>query len=233
MKKDTMIIIPALNEQDSIALVLNDIPKERILEIVVVDNGSNDKTAQIAKSLGATVLFENQKGYGKACLKGLEYVFSKKSEIVIFLDADYSDFPQEISLFFDKIDKGFDLVIGSRLLGKAEQGSLLPQARFGNWLTTFLFKLLFKDKTFTDLGPFRAIKTSKLKQLQMSDENFGWTVEMQLKAIIKKIKYCEVSVSYRKRVGISKITGTFKGTIKAGLIILSTVFKFYIKTIYK
>ena len=229
MKKDTVVIIPAFNEEESISLVLNDIPRDRILEIIVVNNNSTDKTANIAKDNGAKVIHEPQMGYGKACLTGLAAAYLLNPENILFLDGDYSDHPQELSSLLVEMDKGNDLVIGSRTLGKAEQGALLPQAIFGNWLSTNLMKLLLGGFHFSDLGPFRVIKTSALKKLNMLDEDFGWTMEMQAKALIHKLKCCEVSVSYRKRIGVSKITGTLKGTFKAGYKILTTLFGLWFK----
>ena len=224
------VIIPAFNEQQSIGFVLGDIPSEIVNEVVVVNNNSTDNTAEIAAGKGATVLFEPEKGYGSACLKGLDYLESKDNsdnpDIVVFLDADYSDHPEELSsLIKPIIEDDYDLVIGSRMKGKKEKGALLPQAVIGNFLATLLIKLLYSVK-FTDLGPFRAIKYSKLLELDMNDRSYGWTVEMQVKAARKKFKCIEVPVSYRKRIGISKITGTMSGTIKAGYKIIWTIIKY-------
>jgi len=221
-------VIPAMNEEQSIALVINDLPKARLLAIIVVDNGSIDQTANIARQQGATVISETKKGYGQACLTGIEYALKFNPENIIFVDADYSDFPQEMNLLLDKLDNGFDLVIGNRLSGQAEKGALLPQAIFGNWLATRLTHWLFGGKPFNDLGPFRGIKTEKLKLLDMCDTNFGWTIEMQLKAIVHQLRYCEVDVSYRQRIGVSKITGTVHGTLMAGYKIISTIIKYRI-----
>ncbi|RLA64664.1 MAG: glycosyltransferase family 2 protein [Epsilonproteobacteria bacterium] len=228
MKKDTVIIIPAFNEDQSIGLVLHHIPRSRIQEIIVVDNGSTDKTSKIAKDHGALVVRENQKGYGMACLKGIEAAKKYNPRNVVFIDADYSDNPKEMPLLLAELDKGADLVIGSRTLGKAEKGALLPQAIFGNWLATNLLYLFYRGKKFSDLGPFRAIRWDKLLQINMEDEDFGWTVEMQLKALIHNLDCREISVSYKKRIGVSKITGTMKGTFLAGYKILFIIFKFKI-----
>lgn len=228
---DVVVIIPAFNEENSINLVLNDLPQSRVSRVIVVNNGSTDQTAAVAKAAGAEVLYEPRKGYGQACLTGLARAYELNPDVIAFVDGDYSDYPGEITLLLDKISAGFDFVIGSRNLGKAEPGALLPQAKFGNWLSTTLMSLLFRGYKFSDLGPFRAIKTDKLKKLQMQDTNFGWTMEMQVKAIIHKLKCTEVSVSYRKRVGVSKITGTIKGTFSAGYKILYTLFKYRLLTI--
>jgi len=223
--KDTVIIIPALNEDQSIGLVLRDIPRDRIQKIIVVDNASTDNTAKIARENGALVVKEGQKGYGMACLKGIETAKKYNPQNIIFIDADYSDNPKEIPLFFKELDKGADLVIGSRTLGKAEKGALLPQAIFGNWLATNLLYLFYRGIKFSDLGPFRAIKWDKLLLLNMEDQDFGWTIEMQLKALLHHLDCREISVSYKKRIGVSKITGTLKGTFSAGSKILYIIFK--------
>ena len=224
------VIIPAFNEYQSIGFVLDDIPSDVVNEIVVVDNNSTDRTAEAAEAKGATVLFEPEKGYGNACLKGIEYLKSKsilnQPDIVVFLDADYSDYPQEIIYLIKPIvEDNYDLVIGSRMIGKREECAMLPHAVFGNFLATLLIKLFYSVK-FTDLGPFRAIKYSKLIELGMKDKTFGWTVEMQVKAAKKGFRCCEVPVSYRRRVGVSKITGTLSGSIKAGCKIIWTIIKY-------
>jgi glycosyltransferase involved in cell wall biosynthesis len=219
-----IVIIPALNEEKSIEFVLRDIPKDLVSEVIVVDNNSTDNTAACAKRAGATVLKESKKGYGRACLAGINYAKSLEPDVIVFLDADYSDHPDEMSLLLKKIEQSYDLVIGSRILGNAEAGALLPQANFGNRLSVFLMKLIFGHK-YTDLGPFRAIKWDKLMALDMKDQDFGWTVEMQIKAVKSNLKVTEVPVSYRRRIGVSKVTGTFSGTIKAGGKILFTIFK--------
>lgn len=221
------IIIPAFNESTSVGKVIRDIPKELVTAIIVVNNGSTDDTAMVAADEGAIVLTENRKGYGYACLKGIEYLKNKaqKEDIVVFLDGDYSDFPQETATLIEPIvQHGYDLVIGSRALGRREKGAMLPQQLFGNWLATRLMKQLYKT-TFTDLGPFRAITWQALMQIGMEDKTFGWTVEMQVKAAKLRLKCTEVPVSYRRRTGISKVSGTVKGTILAGYKILSVIFK--------
>ena len=220
------VIIPAFNEEKSIGLVLRDIPKDIVREVIVCNNASTDQTGEVAVEAGATVVYQPAKGYGNACLKGLEYIEQKdiKPDIIVFLDGDYSDHPEEISKLVGPITEGFDLVIGSRALGDMERGAMMPQQVFGNWLATNLIKMIY-NYSFTDLGPFRAIKYDKLKELGMEDKTFGWTVEMQVKAAKKKFKCKEVPVRYRKRVGVSKVSGTVRGTILAGHKILWTIFK--------
>jgi glycosyltransferase involved in cell wall biosynthesis len=218
-----VVIIPAYNEEESLPKVLADIP-DFVDEIIVANNGSTDNTAEVAKKFGATVVNENERGYGAACLKAINSIHRENLFIVVFLDGDYSDFPEEMNyVVYPIIEDDFDMVIGSRMTGKREKGALLPQAIFGNWLASFLIKL-FWDYKFTDLGPFRAIKYSSLLQLNMQDRNFGWTVEMQIKAAKQKLKATEVPVSYRKRIGKSKVTGTIKGSAKASIKILYLIF---------
>lgn len=222
------VIIPAFNEENGVGQVISEIPKGLIHEIVVVNNASTDNTEQIARQAGATVLREPTPGYGRACLKGIDYLKNSnpKPDIVVFLDADHSDYPEEITeLIRPILSDSVDLVIGSRALGKKEKGSMTLQQIFGNWLATRLLKLFYNVK-FTDLGPFRAVKFVSLMKLEMQDKTYGWTVEMQLKAAKKKMKCVEVPVRYRKRIGFSKISGTIKGTVMAGYKIISTIFKY-------
>lgn len=222
-----VVIIPAFNEENGIAHVLLEIPKELVAEIIVVNNNSTDSTERVAQAAGATVLREPIPGYGRACLKGIDYLKTKntKPDIVVFLDADHSDYPEEMSELVNPIvEQRADLVIGSRTLGNKEKGSMTPQQIFGNWLATRLLKL-FYGVTFTDLGPFRAIGYQKLLQLNMQDTTYGWTVEMQVKAAKQKLTCVEVPVRYRKRIGFSKISGTVKGTILAGYKIITTLLK--------
>jgi len=221
------VVIPAYNEESSIGSVIADIPKELVREIIVCNNNSKDRTAEVAKSGGATVVLATNPGYGSACLKGLEYIHNKADhpDIVVFLDGDYSDHPEEMELVVAPILKeDVDMVIGSRALGNLESGSMQVQQIFGNWLATTLIKAFYKYE-FTDLGPFRAVKYDKLVALNMQDPNFGWTVEMQVKAAKMGFKTKEVPVNYRKRIGVSKISGTLKGTLLAGHKILWTIFK--------
>ena len=222
------VIIPALNEEKSISKVISSIPKY-VNEIIVVDNGSADKTSEIAKSKGALVLFESKKGYGYACIKAIEFLKSNPPNIIVFLDGDYSDYPEEMDLLINPIIKNkYEFVMGARIKKLREPGSMTLQQVFGNFLACFLIRILYRVN-FKDLGPFRAIKWDSLKKLKMEDKTFGWTIEMQLKAIKNKIKYFEVPVKYRNRIGKSKISGTFSGTIKAGYKILLWIFKYYFK----
>lgn len=217
------VIIPALNEAESISEVIKRIPDPFRELIVVADNGSSDGTGEIAKALGAHVVLASERGYGSACLSGIAYVQRFQPGIYIFLDADFSDHPEDMTNVVGSLfENNLDLVIGSRTLGGAEPGALLPQARFGNWLATRLMYVRF-GYLYSDLGPFRAIRAEALQRLNMQDRNFGWTVEMQIKALREELRVGEVSVRYRKRIGVSKITGTIKGTILAGIKILWTI----------
>ena len=230
MKPIIKVIIPAYNEQDSIANVINDIPKT-VEEVIVISNNSTDNTNLNAKNAGATVLKESRRGYGYACLKGMDYIANQeiKPDIIVFLDGDYSDYPEQLTEIIAPIlndDK--DFVIGTRVKKLRESGSMTPQQVFGNWLATFLMKLFFGAK-FTDLGPFRAIKYNKLLALKMEDKTYGWTVEMQLKVLKQKMSYLEIPVKYRNRIGVSKVSGTIKGTIFAGVKILGWIFKYSFK----
>jgi glycosyltransferase involved in cell wall biosynthesis len=223
------VIIPAFNEEDSIGKVVADIPKTVVRDVYVCNNASTDDTAEVAAKAGSIVLDQPIKGYGSACLKGIEHLKNKAPEdrpdIIVFLDGDYSDHPEELPEIIKPIvNEDVDLVIGSRVLGNLEKGAMMPQQIFGNWLATTLIRLLFNYK-FTDLGPFRAVKWTSLMQMDMADPNYGWTVEMQVKAARLKMKVTEVPVTYRKRIGVSKVSGTLKGTILAGYKILWTIFK--------
>lgn len=230
MKQHIKVIIPAYNEADSIAKVINDIPSI-VNEIIVVSNNSTDNTEVNATKAGATVLQEPRKGYGYACLKGMKYIANQKikPEIIVFLDGDYSDFPEQlIELITPIIEENIDFVLGARVKEKREKGSMTPQQIFGNWLATYLMKILFKS-SFKDLGPFRAIKYDKLIALKMEDKTYGWTIEMQLKALKQKFSYLEIPVKYRNRIGNSKVSGTLKGSILAGIKILNWIFKYSFK----
>lgn len=221
------VIIPAYNEEKSIARVIKDIPSGLVEEVIVINNNSADQTAEEAEKAGAKVLHEPSAGYGNACLKGVDYLMKKelKPDMVVFLDGDYSDYPQEMDqLIRPIVENNMDFVIGSRALGKREKKSMTPQQLFGNWLATRLIHLLFGYR-YTDLGPFRAIRFDRLIDLKMNDRNYGWTVEMQIKAIKNKLRITEVPVNYRQRIGVSKVSGTIKGSILAGIKILYTIFK--------
>ncbi|MDC0338712.1 glycosyltransferase family 2 protein [Flavobacteriales bacterium] len=225
------VVIPAFNEQESIVHILKDMPMDWVREVAVVNNNSTDDTVIRASENGATVLDEPRQGYGYACLKGIDYLKNKtdQPDIIVFMDADYSDHPEELPFVVQPIvERNMDMVIGSRALGKRERKSMMPQQLFGNWLATRLIRLFYGAK-FTDLGPFRALKFEKLIELNMQDTSYGWTVEMQVKAAKRKYKFCEVAVSYRERIGVSKVTGTIKGTILAGYKIIFTIFKYVFK----
>ncbi|SFD42846.1 Glycosyl transferase family 2 [Algibacter lectus] len=224
------VIIPAYNEADSITHVIKAIP-DIVNEVIVVSNNSTDDTEINARNAGATVLKETNKGYGYACLKGMEYIANqtKKPDIIVFLDGDYSDYPEELTKIVSPIiNDNLDFVIGARVKELREAGSMTMPQIFGNWLATTLMSLFFNAK-FTDLGPFRAIKYNKLLALNMEDKTYGWTVEMQLKALKQKLSYTEVPVNYRNRIGVSKVSGTVKGAIFAGAKILGWIFKYSIK----
>ena len=218
------VVIPVFNEQDAITSVIADLPHHLLTEIIVVDNGSTDQTAHLAARAGARVVNESRRGYGSACLKGI--ASADKPDIIAFIDGDYSDHPEEMTGILEPIFANrAEFVVGSRTRGENEPGALLPQAVFGNWLATALISAFF-GVDYTDLGPFRAIRKETLDRLDMRDTTFGWTVEMQVKAAKSRIRTVEVPVSYRKRIGVSKITGTLQGTVKAGWKILFTIFKY-------
>lgn len=214
------VVIPALNEEHGIARVLTDIPRW-VDEIVVADNGSTDGTVAVSQAAGARAVIEAERGYGAACQKGVSALDAV--DIVVFLDADYSDNPLEMRCLVEPITSGrADLVIGSRVAGHAERGALLPQQRFGNWLACFLMRHLL-NAHYTDLGPFRAIRKETLDRLAMQDRAFGWTVEMQIKAARCGLRALEIPVSYRRRIGVSKISGTICGSYLAGITILRLI----------
>ncbi len=227
MPERISVIIPAFNEEASIGLVLDALPQDRLHEIIVVDNGSTDRTAEVASGHGARVVGETRRGYGRACLTGIAAL--DRPGIVVFLDGDFSDYPEEIDLLLEPILAGEkDFVLGSRMILRKSRAALLPQARYGNRLAVFLIQLFFGHR-YTDLGPFRAIRYESLRSLGMQDTNFGWTVEMQIKAVRKGLRIAEIPVRYRERVGVSKITGTVSGTFKAGTKIIYTLFKYLLK----
>jgi glycosyltransferase involved in cell wall biosynthesis len=221
------VVIPAFNEESSLPLVLAAIPTPPVRRVVVTDHSSTDATADVARSAGAVVVSEKRPGYGSACLRALDHLRENDPpEIVVFLDADFSDHPQELPQLIEPIVGGdADLVIGSRTLGNREPGALLPQARIGNLIACTLIRVLYGHQ-YSDLGPFRAARWQALELLQMCDTDFGWTAEMQVKALRHGLRVVEVPVSYRKRVGVSKITGTLRGTILAGYKILYTVLRY-------
>lgn len=224
------VIIPAYNEAESIGKVIKQIPGY-VNEIIVVNNNSTDETAKNAKQSGAIVLTELSSGYGNACLKGINYIKQqvKKPDIIVFLDGDFSDYPEELTkIIAPIIDRDVDFVLGARVKNLREKGAMQPQQIFGNWLATFLMRLFYKSK-FTDLGPFRAIKYETLQSLKMQDPTYGWTVEMQLKILKQKHIYKEIPVKYRNRIGVSKVSGTLKGSIFAGIKILTWIIKYSLK----
>ncbi len=222
--KKIAVIIPVLNEEKTLPLVFKDMPADLVDEVIVIDNGSSDRTPEIAKEHGATLLFESKKGYGYPCLKGIEHLKSKEPDIVVFVDGNHSDHPDEIIRLVKPIaEEDYDLVIGSRTTGSVEKGALRAPVRFGNFLATILINILYGFK-YTDVGPFRAVKFDKLLRLNLND-NLGWTIEMQVKAVRMKYRIREVPVSYRMGTGKSKITGNLKGIFIVGYRILRAVFK--------
>ena len=223
-----VVVIPVFNEEASLPLVLAAIPSGRVREVLVVDNGSTDRSAELAREHGARVVPEPRKGYGSACLAGIGALPSE-CDTVAFLDGDYSDYPEDLIDLLQPIERGeADFVVGSRMLRKQSRRALMPQARFGNRLATILMRLLFGIRC-TDLGPFRVIRREVLDGLGMQDRNFGWTVEMQLRAKLRGLRVVELPVRYRERIGQSKITGTFRGTIGAGYKILKTIFAYRLR----
>lgn len=224
------VLIPAWNEEKSLPLVIDGLPKDWVRQVVVCDNGSTDQTAKVAKAAGAQVIYQPLRGYGNACLAGMRYLdqlpSSEQPEIVVFLDGDFSDYPEELPKVVNPIltDK-MDMVIGSRLLGGMEADAMTLPQRFGNWLAPALIRIIYGYQ-FSDLGPFRAVRWEALKAMDMKDRNYGWTVEMQVKAAKMRLKCTEVPVKYRKRnAGQSKVSGTVKGTILAGWKIITTIIK--------
>jgi glycosyltransferase involved in cell wall biosynthesis len=214
------VIIPALNEAQALPRVLQEIPRPPVRRIVVADNGSTDGTARVALANGAEVVHEPERGYGAACLKALTHLAVDPPDIVVFLDGDYSDHPGELLSLIDPIEAGdADMAIGSRARGRQERGALSPQQRVGNAIACAALRVLY-GASYTDLGPFRAIRWETLQALRMQDRNYGWTVEMQIKAAQRGVPYREVPVSYRRRIGVSKVSGTVRGSVSAGVKIV-------------
>jgi glycosyltransferase involved in cell wall biosynthesis len=215
------VVIPAQNEERAIGKVISEIP-DFVSEVIIADNGSTDNTAKVAREVGATVISVPEAGYGRACLGGI--AAAGEFDILVFLDGDASDYPEDMGLLIGPIRDGeADMVIGSRVLGELEKGSLTPQQRFGNALACWLMKLIWKHQ-YTDLGPFRAISREGLEKLNMEAPTFGWTVEMQIRALKHGLRCQDAPVRYRKRIGKSKISGTLKGVVMAGVYILGTIF---------
>ncbi len=213
------VVIPALNEEAALGHVLREIP-EGVRQVVVADNGSTDRTAEVALAHGARVVHEPRRGYGAACLKALSMLSAAPPDVVVFLDGDHSDHPAELTSLVEPIATGeAELVIGSRTLGQLERGALTPQQRVGNAIACLALRAAYRVR-YTDLGPFRAIRWSALRSLEMRDLDYGWTVEMQIKASKQHMKYAEVPVSYRVRIGQSKVSGTLRGTLGASRKIL-------------
>ncbi len=225
--KNVAVVVPALDEEKAIGHVIADIP-DFVDDIVVADNGSVDETATVARAAGARVVTERDRGYGAACLAGIAAL--NDADIVVFLDGDYSDDPAEMAMLVDPIANGdADLVIGSRTQGAYLPGALAPHQRFGNWLACRLIMSIWGVR-YTDLGPFRAIDRHALARLAMSERTFGWTVEMQIKAAREGLRIVEVPVSYRPRIGQSKISGTLRGSFNAGKTILGLIARAALQT---
>lgn len=217
MREDPKIvaIIPALNEEASIGKVIAELP-DIVGAVIVCDNGSTDRTVQVATDAGAMVVTEPERGYGAACLKAV-FAAPDSTDILLFIDGDYSDFPQEaVDIVRPIIEDQADMVIGSRMMTRKNHHALPPVAAFGNWLTSWLIRLRWGVK-FTDIGPFRAIRFDSYRRLDMRDRDFGWTTEMQVKAVKRKLRCVEIPVSYRSRIGTSKISGTISGSVRAGV----------------
>lgn len=222
-KPRVVAIIPVFNEAASLPLVLAELPRELVQRVVVVDNASTDASAALARAHGAEVVAEPRRGYGSACLAGIAALRADEA-VVVFLDGDHSDYPDDLHRLLPPVRDGeVDLVIGTRMRERSSRAALLPQARFGNQLAAFLMRMLFGIRC-SDLGPFRVISHDALRRLGMTDRDFGWTVEMQLRAHLRGLRVREIPVRYRKRIGQSKITGTLSGTLRAGYKILKTIF---------
>lgn len=214
------VVIPALDEEAALPHVLAEIPRSLVRRVVVADNGSRDGTAVVARTGGAEVVHEPRRGYGAACLRALAHLRRDPPDVVVFLDGDRSDRPEELPVLLEQIEAGADLVIGSRARGRRERGSLTPQQLVGNAIACHALRVLYGAR-FTDLGPFRAIRWTSLEGLEMREPTYGWTVEMQIKAARRGLRCAEVPVSYRRRIGVSKVSGTVRGTVLASITILS------------
>ncbi len=224
----TAVIIPALNEERSIGIVVGAIIGD-VERVIVVDNGSSDRTIDVAHDAGAIVVQQHERGYGAACLRGLDMLRRDPPDIVLFMDGDASDHPDDARHIIQHVASGdADFCIGSRVLGTAEHGALTPQQRFGNWLATTLIALRWRVR-YTDLGPLRALRWTTLTSMNMVDRTWGWTVEMQIKAARNGVHVLEIPVRYRKRIGVSKISGTVMGSIRAGYKIIATILRYAIR----
>ncbi len=218
------VVVPALDEEKALPEVLSAIPMDLVRRVVVADNGSRDRTAFVAREAGAIVVSEARRGYGWACLRALALLREEPPDVVVFLDGDRSDHPEEMHTLLREIESGADLVIGSRVRGVRERGALTPQQVVGNAVACVALRVVYGVR-FTDLGPFRAIRWAALERLSMSEPTYGWTVEMQIKAARKGLRCAEVPVSYRRRIGQSKVSGTVRGTVMASVTILSLLAK--------
>lgn len=224
----SVALIPALNEERSIGIVVGSIIRD-VDRVIVVDNGSSDRTIDIARDAGAIVVHQHERGYGAACLRGLDDLRSDPPDIVLFMDGDASDHPDDARRIIEYVASGeADFCLGSRVLGTAERGALTPQQRFGNWLATHLIAMRWGVR-YTDLGPLRAVRWDTLQHFCMCDRTWGWTVEMQIKAARDGVRFLEVPVRYRKRIGVSKISGTVMGSIRAGYKIIATILRYAIR----
>lgn len=214
------VVIPALDEEAALPHVLAEIPRHLVRRVIVADNGSRDRTAEVARAGGAEVVHEPRRGYGAACLRALAHLREDPPEVVVFLDGDRSDRAEELPSLLREIALGADLVIGSRARGVRERGALTPQQLVGNAIACGALRMFYGAR-FTDLGPFRAITWVALERLEMCEPTYGWTVEMQIKAARRGLRCAEVPVSYRRRIGVSKVSGTVRGTVLASATILT------------